>query len=55
MPPDFGWAEGTFARLRAALEAGNRVFFTTYRASSVKRSCRKDRAFCTNRQYRRAK
>ncbi len=30
MPPDVAWADGSFAQLRAALEAGKRAIFMTY-------------------------
>ena len=30
MPPDVAWADGSFACLRAALEAGKRALFMTY-------------------------
>ncbi len=30
MPPDVAWADGSFARLRAALEAGKRAIFMAY-------------------------
>ena len=30
MPPDVAWADGSFARLRTALEAGKRVMFMAY-------------------------
>jgi hypothetical protein len=30
MPPDVAWADGSFASLRAALEAGKRALFMTY-------------------------
>jgi hypothetical protein len=30
MPPDVAWADGTFARLRTAFEAGKRVMFMAY-------------------------
>jgi hypothetical protein len=30
MPPDVAWADGSFARLRAALEAGKHAIFMTY-------------------------